>query len=247
MHPTVLHEDSTLISGDFPAMARRYLQERVLGDCPVLIQTGPCGDQSPRHVTRTNDFAEAERLGVLLARAIERALGEMHMDRRLPIAHKIATVRLPPKPQPTIAQAGARLAQVRDRLESLRHAGAPRQAVRTAECDWFGAQEAMVLAQATQDGRIQAVRESCMPAEIQAIEVGPWRFVGWPGEIFVEYALRVERAVEHTCVISLANGELQGYIVTPEAFAAGGYEASNGLFAPVSGAILVKETLSLLS
>ena len=31
MHPTVLHEDSTLISGDFPAMTRRYLQEHVLG------------------------------------------------------------------------------------------------------------------------------------------------------------------------------------------------------------------------
>jgi hypothetical protein len=26
-----LHEDSTLISGDFPAMTRQYLQEHVLG------------------------------------------------------------------------------------------------------------------------------------------------------------------------------------------------------------------------
>ena len=42
MHPTVLHEDSTLISGDFPAMTRRYLQEHVLGmDCPVLCHIGP--------------------------------------------------------------------------------------------------------------------------------------------------------------------------------------------------------------
>ena len=29
MHPTVLHKDSTLISGDFPAMTRQYLQEHV--------------------------------------------------------------------------------------------------------------------------------------------------------------------------------------------------------------------------
>jgi neutral ceramidase len=29
MHPTVLHEDSTLISGDFPAMTRQYLQQHV--------------------------------------------------------------------------------------------------------------------------------------------------------------------------------------------------------------------------
>ena len=42
MHPTVLHEDSTLISGDFPAMTRQYLQEHVLGmDCPGALPHGP--------------------------------------------------------------------------------------------------------------------------------------------------------------------------------------------------------------
>jgi hypothetical protein len=63
MHPTVLHEDSTLISGDFPVMARRYLQEHVLGgDCPILYHMGFSGNQSPRHVTRSNTFDEAARL-----------------------------------------------------------------------------------------------------------------------------------------------------------------------------------------
>src|SRR5439155_26798702 len=51
MHPTVLHEDSTLISGDFPALARQRLQRTALGeDCAVLYHTGPAGNQSPRHV-----------------------------------------------------------------------------------------------------------------------------------------------------------------------------------------------------
>ena len=69
MHPTVLHEDSTLVSGDFPAMARQYLQEHVLGhSCPVVYHTGPCGNQSPRHVTRANTFDEAVRLGRMLGR-----------------------------------------------------------------------------------------------------------------------------------------------------------------------------------
>src|SRR5581483_6930923 len=55
MHPTVLHEDSTLVSGDFPHFTRRYLQERLLGpDCPVLYHIGAAVDQSPRHVTRGN-------------------------------------------------------------------------------------------------------------------------------------------------------------------------------------------------
>src|SRR2546421_6806891 len=70
MHPTVLHEDSTLISGDFPGLARRRLQRNVLGDdCVVLYHTGPAGNQSPRHVTRANTFDEAERLGGIPAHA----------------------------------------------------------------------------------------------------------------------------------------------------------------------------------
>ena len=64
MHPTVLHEDSTLLSADFPGMARAYLQEHVVGEaCPVLHHTGPSGNQSPRHVVAANTFAEARRLG----------------------------------------------------------------------------------------------------------------------------------------------------------------------------------------
>ena len=71
MHPTVLHEDSTLISGDFPSLARIHLQEDCLGDdCPVLLHTGPAGNQSPRHITQSNTFEEADRLGQVLARAV---------------------------------------------------------------------------------------------------------------------------------------------------------------------------------
>ena len=87
---------------------------------------------------------------------------------------------------------------------------------------------------------------SCLPAEIQAIRVGPWTFVGWQGECFVEYALAVKAARKDTFVISLANGGLHGYIVTPEAAAEGGYEASNGIFPHESGKMLVERTLHLL-
>ena len=63
MHPTGLHQDSRLVSGDFPAAARSYLQQNVLGGCPVLYHTGPAGNQSPRHTARANTFEEARRLG----------------------------------------------------------------------------------------------------------------------------------------------------------------------------------------
>ena len=67
MHPTVLHEDSKLVSADFPGAARQYLRDQVLGsDCTVLYHMGPAGNQSPRHVTRSNTFEESDRLGVIL-------------------------------------------------------------------------------------------------------------------------------------------------------------------------------------
>ncbi|RKX72049.1 MAG: hypothetical protein DRP60_14305, partial [Spirochaetes bacterium] len=76
MHPTVLHEDSTLISGDFPSFTREYLQNTFLGGpCPVLYNTGPEGNQSPRHVTSSNTFSEAKRLGEMLGRRIESVIG----------------------------------------------------------------------------------------------------------------------------------------------------------------------------
>ena len=83
-------------------------------------------------------------------------------------------------------------------------------------------------------------------AEIQVIKVGPWNFVGWQGEVFIEYSLAVKSQSWDTFVISLANGELQGYIVTKEGFAIGGYEASNALFSYESGQILVDKTLQML-
>ncbi len=46
-------------------------------------------------------------------------------------------------------------------------------------------------------------------------------------------------------MISLTNGDLQGYIVTPEAAAAGGYEATNAVFAVESGDVLVTAALNM--
>ena len=248
MHPTVLHEDSTLISGDFPGMARIGLQRNVLGeDCPVLLHTGPAGNQSPRHVTRGNTFEEAERLGHVLARAVTAALAGVRWTDDPAIWCASEFLDLPRRVFPGVAQAEAGLVEARRRLDDLRAAGAPRQEIRTAECDWFGAEETLALARASADGRLDAAAAACLPAEVQVLAVGPWAFAGWPGEVFVDYALRVKSQCDNAFVISLTNGELQGYIVTESAAEEGGYEASNALFAPAAGGMLAEKTLEMLS
>jgi neutral ceramidase len=248
MHPTVLHEDSTLISGDFPAMTRQYLQGHVLGeDCPVVYHTGPCGDQSPRHVTRANTFDEATRLGEMLGKSIAGAIGSIEYPKRIPLSCARTMIDLPRRGFPTVDQAEQQVLQAAERLETLRRSKADGREIRTAECDWFGSEETLALAKAAAAKRLNAAVASVMPAEIQVMRVGPWFFVGWPGEVFVEFALTVKASYPNCHVVSMANGELQGYLVTEEAVRGRWYEAMNSLFAsPEAGMMLVNRTLALL-
>ena len=247
MHPTVLHEDSTLVSADFPGMARHYLQERILGNqCQVLHHTGPAGNQSPRHVTKANTFAEAERLGHILGKAVAEAIDRIEYNDYAEITSRQTTIDLPKREFPSAREAQADLDKSIKRLSDLRKTGAASQDIRTAECDWFGAEETLTLAKAWQDGRIESAYEDCLPAEIQIISIGPWNFIGWQGECFTDFALEVKKQCKDTFVVSLANGELQGYIVTKEAAEEGGYEASNALFSYESGNLLVDNTVQLL-
>jgi neutral ceramidase len=247
MHPTVLHEDSTLISGDFPAMTRQYLQRTILGGCPVICHNGPCGNQSPRHVARGNTFDEAKRLGNLLGASIATAIETMFFEDELMLECRQSFVQLPLREFPLEAEAEVLAQQAAARLARLRCSGVDSGTVRTAECDWFGAEETLLLARAARSGKLQAVAAQCLPAEIQVIRLGRWTFVGWPGEQFVEFALQVQQADPNTFIICLANGDLQGYLVTAEAVAGQGYEASNAIFcSPESGDLLVQRTLDLL-
>ena len=247
MHPTVLHEDSKLVSGDFPGLTRQFLQQNILGkNCPVLYHTGPAGNQSLRHITQENTFAEAKRLGALLGQAIAQVMPAIAYRSTVNLAVARAFVELPRRQFPTLAEAEAKLRRAAERLEHLRQTGAPLPEIRTAEVDWFGAEETLTLARAAQNGRLDQVYQACLPAEVQVMRIGPWSFVGWPGEIFVEHALAVKARWPDAFVISLANGELQGYIVTEEAAHEGGYEASNSIFGPEAGQVLVQTTYQLL-
>jgi neutral ceramidase len=248
MHPTVLHEDSTLVSGDFPAFARRWLQQHVVGDdCPVLHFTGSCGDQSPRHVTRANTFDEARRLGEILGRAAAQAIAAVEYMADVAIGCIRAAVNLPLRRQMAPSEAQAALDRARQRLESLRRSGASRAEVRTAECDWFGAEEALALSHAAADGRLAQLADTLLPAELMVGRIGPWSLAGWPGEAFVEFSLRVRQRCPNGFVISLANGELQGYLATEQAVRERWYEAMNSLFSsPEAGLLLADKTLELL-
>ncbi len=252
MHPTVLHEDSTLISGDFPGLAKQYLKKNVMGeDCVMLYHNGPCGNQSPRHVVKATTFAEAERLGVILGKAVEKVVKKAAESVQFPDNPTLAAANLfvsdlERKTFPTTDKAKKKLNKLLVKMDQMVEAHAPHPEIRTLECDIFGAEETVTLSELIEKGELDKYYERSLPAEIQLLVIGPWKFIGWSGEIFVEYGLEIKKQFKNTFVITLANGEFQGYIVTPEAAEEGGYEASNSLFTPEAGNSLVRGTEKLL-
>lgn len=247
MHPTVLHEDSRRVSADFPWAARRRLRERLLGpDGAVLHHLGCAGNQSPRHVTRDNTFAEADRIGSILGDALAGAARNLVFDADPELKTAVRCVDPPRADLPSVAEAEQRLDRARRRFAELKRSG-PAARARTAECDVFGAEHKRFLAQLAASGGLEAVYASCTPAEIMAVQVGDWCFVGWPSETYVEYGLAVKAACRDTFVITLANGRALGYVTTPEAAAAGRYEAGASLFAPETGQRYVDTTVDLVN
>lgn len=240
MHPTVLHEDSTLYSGDFPGLARKRLQTAWQG-LPVIYHTGACGNQSPRHVVKANTFAEAERLGYTLADNVLEAMATPKFSAELTLGHGATSDKLPLRVFPGEAEAAAAVDTATARFEKLKQTRPGSPETRTAETDLFGAQETLTLAQAVRRGLVDAAAAKCMPAEVQCFRLGDRRIAAFPGEVFVEFVLDLQAEFPRLHTITMANGELQGYLVTEEALAEGGYEASNALFKSPDGANILMD------
>ena len=77
-------------------------------------------------------------------------------------------------------------------------------------------------------------KDGPVEAELMAMKVGPYLFLTMPGEPFVEYGLRLEKAIADRAipiVVGYANGGI-GYIATAEAHKYGGYEPTQSPLRP---------------
>lgn len=245
MHPTILHENSTLFTGDFPHYVRETLQNKLLGkNCPVVYFTGTAGNQSPRHVTKSNTFEEARRIGEIVADSILSKFNETTpFSSELPISTLQKSVDLPKRQFPPVAWAQQHRDNTKKRFEELKKRSTISQEIRTAEVDWFGSEELLYLAKLAESNKLEDAYASSLPAEIQIIKTGSWKFVAWPGEVFVEYGLELKNHFDNIALITYANGELQGYIVTKEAQEKGFYEAGNSFFDYKAGELMLTKTI----
>ena len=148
---------------------------------------------------------------------------------------------------PSVEWATANRDRAKAHFESLKaNPEADPRETRTAEVDWFGSEEALLLATLGRDGELEDVYASCLPVELQVIKVGDRKYAAWPGEIFVEFGLALKQACRNVSLIGYANGDLQGYVVTREAVEKRYYESGNSFFDVSAGYTMLEETIKLI-
>ncbi len=228
LHPTFLHEDSDLVSADYPAYLRMALQRRFPGLVTGFAQ-GCSGDQSSRYFRTAQNFEEARRVGETMAEAAVEGLGRLEWTSEADLAVLSTELPLHLRTYPPSEEIRKDVEKFTAEYERLKAAGAPYLDVQNANLRMLGAEDMLGYALCFEEGRPIALRDDEDPAEIQVFRLGKWAVAGIPGEVFVRYGLQIKdlSPAETTLVFELSNGCLPGYCIDEEALAEGGYEAGN--------------------
>lgn len=230
MHPDTV--GGTHFSADYPGVLSRLLANCRGTNMLTLFANGACGNLNhidvewagPQH-----GYAEAQRIGTILAADVLQTLKELQPLRPGPLRVRSEIVRLPlPETKPEdVENAKATVARY-----SMKDNSGFMEKVRAYR----------VLDVAARAGKPQEV-------EVQVIALGEdVAWVSLPGEIFVELGLAIKKAssFRYTMIAELANGSI-GYIPNKEAYPQGNYEVVSARCAEGSGEMLVAAATRLLN
>lgn len=248
LHPTVLHEDSALVSADYPAYLRQFLSCAQPG-LKMLFAQGTAGDQSTRYFRRGQSFAEAERIGTAIGRVALQALERMTFSAQARLGACSAMTDLLLRELPDQTALETRVAQAKRKYEALKAAGGSYLEIQNANLTLLGEEDTLSFARMKEKGVFAAFLADALPAEVQVLALGDARLVALPGEVFLEFGRRIQAGspCPKTFVVTLANGILPGYVCTAEAYGAGGYETGASLLTAQAGEALVATALRLLN
>jgi neutral ceramidase len=228
-HNTVV--GGTLYSPDYVAAIRKHLKAHYGDGLPVCFLLGPCGDITQvDNLSTSRDFGpeHADMMGAKLAAESVRTINRLTWLKEAVTGVSLATVPLPIRSEP--------------------------DAERERPPFGLGSDSSTKVAEiyAVERKRVaeERLKTPIIPAEVQGIRIGPLGIATNGSEYFCEFGLRVKKASRHdtTWVVSLANDYI-GYVPTPQAFAAGGYEprtARSSKLAPEAGQLLLEGALRVL-
>lgn len=247
LHPTVIHEDSTLVTADYPGYIREYLKQEE-PEMNLLFQQGTSGDQSTRYFRQRQDFEEAKRIGYTMGQCACASIKGLDFKNEIGLRSVSKEIDLPLKKLPEEEEAKAAAENTKAEWERLKKEGAPYIEIQNANLKNLGAENTLGYIRLKNKGIPISLEADELPAEVQVLTIDDTRMVGIPGEVFVEFGLNIQRRSPHkkTIVVELANGCLPGYVCTADAIAEGGYEAGASMLSEKAGEVLVETALELL-
>lgn len=215
-HPVVLGADNLLISGDYPAFVRNYLERAAQGSTAVFL-TGAAGDVNTGHsaessYSRTSvqqrTFAEAERIGGLLGEAAAQAststkpIGSTSLTATATIElwFEVLDVRSPDESSA---------------LWTKLTTDAPpgQQALLQTWIDWAA--------------RAHTLTDMKWRGTVTVLRLGSLLLVALPGEPFLACAERIQEAFAVPVLVAAYSNGCPGYFPTSDEYDHGGYEVTD--------------------
>ena len=253
LHPTFIHEWSTVCTADYPAYVRIQLNE-LEKDAVIGFSQGAYGNQSSRYYRHGESFDEAERVGRVLGKAAHSILANAVWETDLDIRIATAEMDLELRSFGTEEDLSAKVAHDEAVYKDL-YAKYGNSTNRDEYYLWqnanlklLGSEDQLGYVRMQKKGTKIELLEDEAPAEIQVVRLGGACIVGAPGEIFVEYALYVKAMAGFGMVVfnELTNGCLPGYLYTPEALVEGGYETDTSMLDVKFGRHMVDKILDTI-
>lgn len=248
LHPTVLHDDNTLVSADYPCYIREYLKKTKPGMLMLFAQ-GTSGNQSTRYFRNGQTFEEADRIGTAIGREVDRVLNSMVLSTDAKLAVRYEEKDIEVRKFPTREEAERLVYEAEEKLRELKRNNAPYTEYQTADLWVLGCRNILGYAKMKEESFRMSLIEDEIPEEVQVIRICDAAMVCLQGETFVEFGLEIKSRspVKKTFVVTVANGIMAGYTCTTEAYGKGGYETGASLFTESKGSLMVETALKLLN
>ncbi len=210
-HPTFMDADDMMFSGDWPGHMQRTIEALIGGDVTAFYYNGAQGDQAPTaRPDSGGNWEKAERYGRELGIEVWKVWRSIRPRRASRLSYHLEPITLPERvPHPDFMKTGG------------------------AE---YGLTEA----------NIRGIVERLTPTATHStsVRLGDLLILGMPGELAASLGdelksrVRTELGLRHVVIGGLAD-EWTSYVLSPEEYRKGGYEASMSFYGDRLGPTLV--------
>lgn len=250
LHPTFIHEWSTVCTADYPAYIKAQIEELAPKALTGFAQ-GCSGNQSSRYYRNGESYDEAERVGRTLGKAAFSVLENAKWDNDPEIKLTHGNMDLELRNFGTEEELVARKEVEEKRYKEL-YAKYGKSENRDEYYLWqnanlklLGTEDQLDYVRLMKSGVKLDIIENNVPAEIMLVRINDMLVIGFPGELFVEYGLYLKALAGFPMVVvnAMTNGCLPGYVYTPEGLCLGGYEVDNSMIGENFGRHMVEKIL----